>query len=348
MNIKFYGSILVFLMISGCCLFYEPPPLALQVQKQNDICQWQQSDKTKLTKDDIALDKNFSPFKENIAFDHDYLLCSTDDKKMKPPVILLHEILGVEGKTIAYAKTLAKDFTVYVPRLIGDRNTGNDFKRGLWNYKFTWLPKNDEWEQKEELNGSMLVTQWLRKFIKTVVQNNHNGQHIGIIGNCLTGALPLALLDNNQVTGVVLAQPTLPITMFYDPENLEISKQEWETAKDRVNTKGKSKLPPAKAYLTRFAFDSKAKIEKYEFLVRELSPHLDCAHFPSKESNLICNQVKPEEYSYSVPAINPGDNENKKIDHCAHSVLIGEWKNEENHPSQIRRNEIRKFLLDPN
>jgi len=37
----------------------------------------------------------------------------------------------------------------------------------------------------------------------------HEGQSIGVVGMCLTGALPLALLPN-QVTASVLCQPTLP------------------------------------------------------------------------------------------------------------------------------------------
>ena len=342
MKFKFYCTILIFFMIPGCCLFYESPPLARQDQKQNDICQWQQSVNTKLTKDDIALDKTFSQFKENIAIDHDYLLCSTDNTKQKPPVILLHEINGVEEKTIAYAKDLANDFTVYVPRLIGDRDTGNSSITGWWSYNF-----NCEWKQKQELNGSMLVTQWLRKFIKTVVQKNHDGKHIGIIGNCLTGALPLALLDNSQVTGVVLAQPTLPIALFYDPEDLEISATEWKNVRARINPKKikeEIKSIPAKAYLTRFAFDSKSDIKKYEFLVRELSPNQNCNHSSSTEQNLLCNQVKSNEYRYK----DSNDKEYKNIDHCAHSVLIGEWQDDKNHPSQIRRDEVRKFLRNLN
>ena len=80
------------------------------------------------------------------------------------------------------------------------------------------------------MQDSTLLTQWLRKFVAEIGRR-HPQQTIGIIGNCLTGTLPLALLDNPQVTRVVLAQPTLPMRTnigLGDKEDLAISQRRVE------------------------------------------------------------------------------------------------------------------------
>ena len=276
------------------------------------------SDAVVLTTQDIQ--KNFSAFDESVELKHDYLVCGKD--KSKPPVILLHEMPGLETLTLNYAMTLSEDFTVYVPLLMGDVYRDN-LLAGWWDY--VWA---DEWEQKPELQGSTLLTQWLRKFAAEIGRR-HPQQTIGIIGNCLTGTLPLALLDNPQVTRVVLAQPTLPMKTLIglgDKEDLAISQEEWNTALNRINPKDST--PTAKAYGTRFERDGLAPVEKYEYLKRRLGP------------GFLARQIAGGEYR-----VLDGNNTLLfEIPEHAHSSLIHDWKDIPNHPSEIRRREIKAFL----
>ena len=276
------------------------------------------SDAVVLSTQDIQ--KNFREFDESVELQHDYLVCGKD--KSKPPVILLHELPGLETKTLNYAITLSQDFSVYVPLLMGEVYRDN-LPAGWWDY--VWA---DEWKQKPELKNSTLLTQWLRKFVAEIGRR-HPQQTIGIIGNCLTGALPLALLDNPQVTRVVLAQPTLPMRTnigLGDKQDLAISQEEWNTALNRINPKDKP--PTAKAYGTRFERDGIAPIEKYEYLKRRLGP------------GFLARQIAGGEYQ----VLGANNTLLFQIPDHAHSTLIHDWKAIPNHPSEIRRREIKAFL----
>lgn len=319
--------LLLVVSLSGCAFFAIKQELKPQ---HADVCKRVSADSGNtavLTTQDVQ--KKFKSFDESVELKHDYLICGKD--KSKPPVILLHEMPGLGAETIDYAKTLAEDFTVYVPLLMGELYR-DSFGSGLWDY--LW---EKEWEPQPKLGGSTLITQWLRKFVAEIAQSRPQ-QNVGIIGNCLTGALPLALLDNPQVTRIVLAQPVLPMrTMlgFGGEQDLAISDSEWELAKQRLNPNPMkyppiSSLLPAKAYGTRFALDTIAPIEKYEYLKRELG------------SGFLCRQITKAEYTVK-------DDDGKllfEIPSDAHSSLIHGWQNYPKHPSAIRRQGIKVFLLN--
>lgn len=316
--------LLLVCLLSGCAIKQELKP------QHADVCKRvlaDSDDTAVLTTQDVQ--KNFKSFDESVELKHDYLICGKD--KNKPPVILLHEMPGLETKTIDYAVTLAEYFTVYVPLLMGELYR-DSFGSGFLDY--IW---KQEWEPQPKLGGSTLLTQWLRKFVAKIGKSRPQ-QNIGIIGNCLTGALPLALLDNPQVTRIVLAQPTLPMRTHVwlgDKQDLAISGSEWELAKQRLNPNPVKYPPirsllPAKAYGTRFALDTIAPIEKYEYLKRELG------------SGFLCRQITKAEYTVK-------DDDGKllfEIPSDAHSSLIHGWQNCPKHPSEKRRQEVKEFLLN--
>lgn len=147
------------------------------------------------------------------------VVCFGNDSS-KPPVILLHELPGLSSQTLHYAKSLSSDFRVYVPLLFGTPNQSSAF-RGSISFR-----TNGEWTPRSELAGNSHIVKWLQH-VTTQIQERHPGQSIGVIGNCLTGAIPLALLNNTAVTAVVLAQPALPLPFLYysdeDESSLDIS-----------------------------------------------------------------------------------------------------------------------------
>lgn len=147
------------------------------------------------------------------------VFCISSDST-KPPVILLHELPGLSSETLYYAKSLSSDFSVYVPLLFGTPNQSSAWKGSVA------FRTNGEWAARPELAGNSRIVKWLQHVTRQV-QQKHPNQSIGVIGNCMTGAIPLALLDNPAVNAVVLAQPTLPLPLFYysheDEYSLDLS-----------------------------------------------------------------------------------------------------------------------------
>lgn len=236
----------------------------------------------------------------------------------KPPVLLLHELPGLSGKTLEYARKLSQDFTVYVPLLFGKPNSQSN-----WHGFLITLGLNGEWWGLE--SGTSDVVSWLRAVVMKI-EEAHPRQQIGVIGNCLTGSLPLALLDNKQIHAVVLAQPTLPLKIFRNDEevrkSLGISKDEIEQAKKSAARKEN----PAKIFYVRFAQDCVSKWEKQE-TVWDL--FTERGKFPDRVHKWVIPYKK------------------HPVEH-AHSTLIGEWRiGESGKATTDAHEEVRRFLLDP-
>jgi dienelactone hydrolase len=233
----------------------------------------------------------------------------------KPPVILLHELPGLSTETLHYAKSLSSDFSVYVPLLFGAPNQSSAWKGSVA------FRTNGEWTARPELEGNSRIAKWLQH-VTTQAQERHPGQPIGIIGNCLTGALPLALLDNRAVNAVVLAQPSLPLPILYynheDKYSLGIS--------DRALSRSIARTD-VPIYFTRFESDCISRPEKKITL---------SAHFGDR---LLDSEIANCEYTNSGEVLPPK----------AHSTLIGEWHSTgvTAKVSENRRGEVRKFLKDP-
>ena len=249
---------------------------------------------------------------------HDVFVFANDSSLSKPPVLLLHELPGLNKSTIEYAASLQDQFTVYVPLLFGSYGQ-NSSRKGLQAYNF-----NGEWWKLYKPRGTRRITQWLRHLLGDIA-HQHPEQNIGIIGMCLTGAMPLALLDNQQVNAVVIAQPSLPLLSWFKKgkRSLDLSDEEWETAKRQFKERS------VYAYGVRFEKDTTARREKHLRLKEELN----------------CENCKGAFIDAEIPET---EYQKAGLDEDAHSTLIAEWKpNNPDHPSSIRRKEIREFLLNP-
>ncbi len=229
----------------------------------------------------------------------------------KPPVLLLHELPGLSGKTLHYAEELSRDFTVYVPLLFGELNMHSV----SWGLTAFWL--NGEWRGLE--SGDSKIVPWLRAVVAEI-ERVHPQQRVGVIGNCLTGSLPLALLGNPKIHAVVLAQPTLPLTIFDNSDevkgSLGISQEQIAAAKESA----------ARIFYLRFEQDCISKPEK-RWKVWDIFT----------EQSAFPDRVIPYQISKDKHPVNK-----------AHSTLIGEWgEAEAGRASREAREEVRRFLLDP-
>ena len=252
-------------------------------------------------------------------------------------ILLLHEIPGLTLKTLDFGNFLkSKNFMVYIPVLFGETNQNSNFA-GAWNYLTNgeWRSPKDitiqyrhlDENQSEEIQGqTVLIHQWLRALVKRI-ENENSGKSIGVIGMCLTGAVPLALLDNPHIKAVVVAQPTLPLMFWgteHDKKSLALSKAEKTIAKKRAETKG------VKVLGVRFKDDLLSKIEKFDSLKKILGDNftpLEISTYTYKGDDITGNV-------FQIPS-------------NAHSTLVGQWVNgHTNHPSNKTREEVVKFFKE--
>lgn len=285
-------------------------------------------DKLRKVHKDCAKGENLGVSYDGKQIYHDVYVCKRGSGK--PPVVLLHELPGLSAKTLDYALTLADEFTVYVPLLFG-RLYQDSTAKGLWSYN-----ASGEWRTVSETDheGSRPIIRWLHGLVERISRDEeHANQLVGVIGNCLTGALPLALLKNSNIKAIVIAQPTLP---FFDMRgDFGISDSEWRYAKTRLTTACESSsqgVASARAYGVRFEFDRIAWRDKHERLLKELG------------SGYVNAEITTDEYDI------PGDDDHRpkiEISHSAHSTLIGQWMNVASHPSERRRQEVKTFLKEP-
>jgi dienelactone hydrolase len=240
-----------------------------------------------------------------------------NDGTSKPPVILLHEMTGLSPGTLAYAEELSKDFTVYVPLLFGEKGKFSPASglRAYWFGGMTEFFPGGEWGVPS--HGSTPLVHWLRGVVREI-GSRHPDQHIGIIGNCMTGPLPLALLDHRQVARVVVAQPALPMRFWWytdeDRTSLGLSPDDLDIAK----------RSPAKIYGVRFETDCMADRAKQLTLRREFG------------DRFVDGEIPAREYQPDGKPIN------------VHSTLIGSWKKSDiaGQPSRHARDRVRRFLLE--
>lgn len=239
-----------------------------------------------------------------------------NDGTSKPPVLLLHELTGLTPGILAYAEELSRDFTVYVPLLFGEKGKFSPTS-GLWAYWFGGLVDffpGGEWGIPS--HGSTPIVEWLHGVVQKIEERHHE-QRLGVIGNCMTGPLPVALLDNPQVGAAVVAQPALPMRFWHytaaDKSSLGLSIDDLRGARESA----------AKIYGLRFETDCMSDREKWQTLRDQFGDRFLNGEIPAS--------------AYQV--------EGKPIN--AHSTLIGSWKkqDETGQPSRNARARVRSFLL---
>jgi len=123
-----------------------------------------------------------------------------------PAVVLLHELPGMSPDDMRLVRRLAQeDFNVYLPLLFGELGQDNFFFGYFQSCFF------GEFEC-SKLSTRSPILGWLETVCKRISESS-NGP-IGVIGMCLTGIFPLALLRSG-VGAAVLCQPTLPFNWLF-------------------------------------------------------------------------------------------------------------------------------------
>lgn len=245
--------------------------------------------------------------------------------KSKPPLLLLHELPGLSSETLYYAETLSSDFTVYIPHLIGPFNWPDSAMHTRLAILRGWFEStfNGQWSGLKD--GNSKVASWLRH-LTTRISNYHEGLPISVIGNCLTGILPLTLFTTPSINiqAVVIAQPALPRSFF----NLRISQGDRDHLGVANQDIANAIRSGVRIYGVRFQEDEISPFEKFEKLRKEFADRFIDAE--------ICH----DEYLNSASPDSHRD---------AHSTLIREFKAERpvSDASRKRRDEVKEFLRNP-
>lgn len=129
-----------------------------------------------------------------------------------PPVLLLHELPGLNGGALTLANELAASrlkCRVYSPLLFG--KFGQD--AALWEgFLFLFRGIGPRWGVNSAHSLGTIIQEAAE--LSEAIQRENQGRPLIVIGNCLTGPWPVALLAEDSVAGGIVCQPTAPMLAF--------------------------------------------------------------------------------------------------------------------------------------
>jgi dienelactone hydrolase len=198
-----------------------------------------------------------------------------------PPVILLHELPGLTKETFATARQLAAArYKVLVPLLFGKPGESHAFSN------VGKVCGDSEFACNRGQRTSPHVA-WLRELAACARQRWPDGKGVGVIGMCLTGTFPLAMLRAPEVVAPVICQPTLPFNRwnlfqffgwFMDQSALAVDPQDLEHAKTQ-------RTEPLLGI--RFKGDRKCQKKRFERLHTEFGSRFYRLDFPGQHHSTL-------------------------------------------------------------
>jgi len=237
--------------------------------------------------------------------------------KPAPPIIMLHELPGMYDPFLRFATNLsAQGYTVYLPVLFG--KPGDD--KTFWNSaQLTFNPfRVARWHCFRAGETAPIVAD-----LKTLcyeVGLRHPGEKMGVVGMCLTGSFPLALMSETQVQAVVVCQPATPVWNWNASRKADLGLSPEDIAV-AVRASQARNIP---VFGVRFELDTVANGEKFKHL-RGLFGL----------SFLDYTIRRPEYFDESGKRI---------LDAKAHSVFAGCFVGSTNHPTFQRFQDLCHYL----
>ena len=218
--------------------------------------------------------------------------CFIDDKAVKrqlyvadgggPPVILLHELPGLVDSDLQTCRLIAgKQYTVIAPLMFGKPGGKGDV---VHNYRaFCGI---DEFACHQSNTTSTHVC-WLRQLCGAVHERWTGGKGVGVIGMCLTGAFPIALLSEPSVVAPVICQPTTPVNfwtyfgLFTDERALGLYQKDLDIAKAAVKSRNIPLLG------LRYKGDWRCRKPRFERLAEEFGSNFFRLDLPGKHHSTM-------------------------------------------------------------
>ena len=135
---------------------------------------------------------------------HDFYIVNRSGFEQRPSVLLMHELWGISPNLMKFADTLADDFRVVVPSIVGRDGSPTAITT------LTQVCIRREVHAFAR-NGVSSSAAWLRTFAAIQVGR---GEEYGVVGMCFTGNFALAIAVDPKVVAAVVAQPAMP---FFGP-----------------------------------------------------------------------------------------------------------------------------------
>jgi dienelactone hydrolase len=232
--------------------------------------------------DATVLDSFKEPYLSNEYAGQKYTICESKAPSNGPAVIILHEGPGMLYEDIRLGQIIASNgFRVYMPLMfgsVGERSNAN-LRRACTSAGFHCFR-----------NKPAKIIDWLQPFASSV----SNGKPVAVIGMCLSGNVPAAMLyDGSAVRVGVMSQPALPMT-----------------------SKSALGITDAQAAAARAAVQKGGALLYYRFRDDSISPPQRLQAFKKRI---------PEIEAHELPT--PPER------HGAHSVLALEWVDKPDDPS---------------
>lgn len=125
------------------------------------------------------------------------------------PFLMLHPLGGLDPCTLEVCKELeARGWKVYAPILDGGTYGERNIPRS-----YLYVRNHEAWKVTSP-DDCGAVLQDLRELVQEI-SHSHRGQRIVVMGNCMTGAIPLGMMDLPCVGTAVLCQPALPMKTWF-------------------------------------------------------------------------------------------------------------------------------------
>ena len=223
------------------------------------------------------------------------------------PVLLLHELPGLTPACADFACRLAiQGFKVYVPLLFGDPLQDSHLETFLSS---VGLAVGSDFCLFAE-DAHHPIIDWLDGLCNEILIRERD-KPLGVIGMCLTGNLPIALLKHDNVKAIVLSQPGLPLYIPWFPNDskkhaLGLTNEQVKLAENRL----KIENDYLEILAFRFTNDCICPPERFNTLKSKFG------------SRLKCFEIQSPNHSYG-------------IEENAHAVLSTEFRDTPNHPTNI-------------
>ncbi|MBX7211600.1 MAG: dienelactone hydrolase family protein [Verrucomicrobiaceae bacterium] len=186
-----------------------------------------------------------------------------------PPILVLHELNGLSAAPLDFCLELERNgWTAYAPALFGKYGDDDMFAA------LKGLKKDSRWHLTDPhssgpvLDDVAAMVAWISR--------QHGGRRVVVMGNCLSGGFPLALLGRADVRAAILCQPAMPFPTSPANTLLEIqsvdSKRLMALPDEMVEkTFAAMKRDPSKRLIGfHYREDWIAMFEKFEWLHQEL------------------------------------------------------------------------------
>ena len=210
-----------------------------------------------------------------------------------PPLVLLHELPGMTPDDMRLARRLAQEnFNVYLPLLFGD--VGQDSTTaGYWQ-----ACARGPFEC-SDLSARSEVLTWIEGLCDTIAKDTAGGSakgQLGVIGMCLTGIFPLALLRPG-VAAAVACQPTVPFRLI-PPRPVGKQKKDLGLSAADLARASKSDVP---FLAMRYASDALCPAERMGVIRDTFKTRVAVIEIPNKKGHsTLASSFDPDAFADTV------------------------------------------------